>query len=228
MKVNLCNVIYISLCPLHIYHGGLTANSLNHVLDVDAPETSNNDLNNTKFLLINHSPYYDREEFIQHHCNNSGKFSVLSVNVQSLRAKYNEFTILLKHLQNQGCDFSVICIQETWLPDNYDTIDLLLDGFNLVTQGTKCSSHAGLAIFVKTHFNFTILPMYDSSDVWEGLFIELKNNFHKSVVIGNIYRPPRDVNINYQTFIKELTPILSAFEKRKAGVVLAGDFNITS
>ena len=208
------------------HHGGLTANSLNHVLDVDAPGTSNDDLNNNQFPLIIHSPYYDQEEFIQHHCNNVGKFSVLSVNIQSLRAKYNELTILLKHLQSQGFNFSIICIQETWLSDNYDTTDLLLEGFNLVTQGTKCSSHAGLAIYVKKHLNFTILPMYDSSDVWEGLFIELKNNFHKSVVIGNIYRPPRDINNNYQRFIRELTPILSAFEKRNAEVILAGDFNI--
>ena len=65
--------------------------------------------------------------------------------------------------------------------------------------------------------------MYDSSDVWEGLLIELKNNFHKSVVIGNSYRPPRDININYQIFIRELTPIPSAFEKRNAEVILAGD-----
>ena len=35
-----------------------------------------------------------------------GKFSVLSVNILSLRAKYNELTILLKHLQSQGCNFS--------------------------------------------------------------------------------------------------------------------------
>ena len=55
--------------------------------------------------------------------------------------------------------------------------------------------------------------MYDSSDVWEGLFIELKNIFHRAAVKGNNYRPPRDININYQTFIRELTPILSAFEK---------------
>ena len=34
---------------------------------------------------------------------------------------------------------------------NYDTTDLLLEGFNLVTQGAKCSSHAGLAIYVKKH-----------------------------------------------------------------------------
>ena len=128
------------------HHGGLTANSLNHVLDVDAPETSHDDLNNSQFTLIIHSPYYDQEEFIQHHSNNAGEFSVLSGNIQSLRAKYNELTILIKHLQSQGCN--IICIQETWLSNNYDTTDLSLEGFNLVTQGTKCSSHAGPAIYV--------------------------------------------------------------------------------
>ena len=43
-----------------------------------------------------------------------------------------------------------------------------------ILLGTKCSSHAGLAIYVEKHLNFTIPPMYDSSDVWESLFIELK------------------------------------------------------
>ena len=43
------------------HHGGLTANSLNHVLDVDAPETSNNDFNNNQLSLINHFLYYDKE-----------------------------------------------------------------------------------------------------------------------------------------------------------------------
>ena len=88
-----------------------------------------------------------------------------------MRAKYNGLPILLKHLQSHGCNFSIICIQETWLSDNYDTTDLVLEGFNLVTQGTKYSCHAGLAIYVKKHLNFTIPPMYDSSDIWEGLFI---------------------------------------------------------
>ena len=68
--------------------------------------------------------------------------------------------------------------------------------------------------------------MYDSSDVWEGLFIELKNNVDRSVVIGNIYSPPCNIIINNQTFIRELTPILSAIEKRNVEVILAGDFNI--
>ena len=59
-------------------------------------------------------------------------FGKLSVNIQSLKANYIELTIVLKHLQNQCCDFRIICIQYTWLPDNYDTTNLLLEGFNLV------------------------------------------------------------------------------------------------
>ena len=44
--------------------------------------------------------------------------------------------------------------------------------------------------------------------------------------MGNIYRPPRDINENYETFIEELTPTLDKLNKRKTEVVIAGDYNI--
>ena len=38
--------------------------------------------------------------------------------------------------------------------------------------------------------------------------------------------PPRDMNENYQTFIDEFTSVLYDLQKRKCGVVIAGDYNI--
>ena len=45
-------------------------------------------------------------------------------------------------------------------------------------------------------------------------------------MLGNVYRPPRDMNENYQTFIDELTPVLYDLQKRQCEVVIAGDYNI--
>ena len=44
--------------------------------------------------------------------------------------------------------------------------------------------------------------------------------------IGNIYRPPRDINENYQQCNKEFTQFLSGLQKTKGEVVRVGDVNI--
>ena len=46
------------------------------------------------------------------------------------------------------------------------------------------------------------------------------------ITIGNIYRPPRDINENYQQFNKEFTEFLSGLQQTKGEVVIVGDFNI--
>ena len=48
----------------------------------------------------------------------------------------------------------------------------------------------------------------------------------KPVIIGNVYRPPRNTNNGYQSFINEFTPILSHLDKRNSEIILAGDYNI--
>ena len=40
------------------------------------------------------------------------------------------------------------------------------------------------------------------------------------------YRPPRDVNENYQQFTEEFTRQLAKFQKSKGEVIIAGDYNI--
>ena len=46
------------------------------------------------------------------------------------------------------------------------------------------------------------------------------------LTLGNIYRPPRNVNENYEKFIEEVTPILTHLLNHKHECVLVGDFNI--
>ena len=46
------------------------------------------------------------------------------------------------------------------------------------------------------------------------------------MIIGNIYRPPRDLNENYMQFLNEFTSIISLIDKTNSDILIAGDFNI--
>lgn len=62
--------------------------------------------------------YYDEDSFLEKFSNNSN-FSIMSLNIQSLPAKFGNFSNLLGNLKNHKYTPSVICLQEVWkLPDN--------------------------------------------------------------------------------------------------------------
>ena len=47
-----------------------------------------------------------------------------------------------------------MCIQETWLTDQSDVSLFKIDGYNLISQGKKCSAHGGLAIYLNDILNY--------------------------------------------------------------------------
>ena len=58
-----------------------------------------------------------------------------------------------------------------------------------------CSSHGGLAIYVSEKFNFSNIGLNINSQIWEGQFIEIANiESNKSLILGNVYRPPNNTN----------------------------------
>ena len=106
---------------------------------------------------------------------------------------------------------------------------LHIDDYTLISQGKTCSSHGGLLIYLPKHYTYKHL-VGETSNIWEGKFIirvtDEETNMH--VTIGNIglYRPPRDVNENYQQFTEEFTRQLTKFQKSKGEVIIEGDYNI--
>ena len=188
--------------------------------------------------LLKHSPYYNDEALIQILKDKQNVFTVLSLNIQSLQSKIDILKIYLENLHQSGCEFSAICLQETWLHD-YNNISLLnIPGYNLITRYASCSTHGGVCIYLKDTLNFEILNIEDNQRVWDGLFIEVytRNNDgsgttndllnSRKLIIGNIYRPPRDSLDNYREFIDNLNLILDDFQRQRSEVIIAGDYNI--
>ena len=111
--------------------------------------------------------------------------------------------------------------------DEADLSLLQLPAYTLISQSTICSSHGGLAIYLHDTFNYTLLSIYKRSKIWEGLFIEIEGKqLSENVVIGNMYRPPRDRNEHYQSFINEIDPVLTTLGNFKCKIILTGDLDI--
>ena len=202
--------------------GCLEANSFLKVLGIDNEE-------NDEINITNPSPYYSLEQFVDYIYTLKDKFVVLSLNIQSINAKFDNFTILIDVINKQNSLIDAICLQETWLDEHDDISIFQIPNYYCISQPKHCSTHAGLVIYLNKKYNFDIIDISHKSDIWEGLFIRVSiSKCNKSMILGDIYKPPKDNNnnANIEAFINELTPKIQYLLKSKADVILCGDFNI--
>ena len=209
------------------YCGGEDLNSLLTVLNKNNEDDfSDNNISISEHIMP--TKYYNVDDAITKIISKNNDFSILSINIQSLNAKFDQLKILIHYLNDRGCEFSAVCIQKTWFSDFTDTSLYNINGYNLLSQSKICSAHGGLCIYLNTKYDYKIKPdVYKTSDIWEGRFVEIRySQSDRTFILGNLYRPPIDLNNNYQTFIDELTPVLNQFNTKNKEVVIAGDFNI--
>ena len=122
-------------------------------------------------------------------------FSVLSLNAQSLFAKFNGLQAILDLYSSQHIHFPVICIQETWITDESKLPLVSLEGYECFYVKPSSSSHGGLITYVDNEFDVYVTKKIDNSTVWEGLSLELTHSsLNNMIIVGNIYKPPRDNN----------------------------------
>ena len=89
-----------------------------------------------------------------------------------------------------------------------------------------------MPIYFKSCFSIILLCylgiIFINSEIWEAQFIKILNNRNgKTIVLGNIYRPPKcTTDEMLRHFINEIDRVLVEINKTKSVVMLAGDFNI--
>ena len=190
---------------------------------IDPPDPDEEEIH-----IMRPSHYFAIEE-LPIHLQTVGNFNILSLNTQSINAKFDAFVAFLEIAKQQNVYFHAICLQETWLSENSDLSLLQLNGFTCFSQGKQCSSHGGLITYIDTNINASVLNMEITSPIWEGLFVKIQGMENtKDIIIGNIYRPPYDNNCkeNINSFTSELDPILSSFDTSTNDLIVTRDFNI--
>ena len=222
-------VVFLIMYNLHDYHildsfGGLANNSLRTQLE---PEPTWEHDTPDEYTLPE-SVYYSPEQFSESFSTvnpNEKDMTIVSLNCQSLRSKYEQIRLFL--LSN--CDYiDILILQETWLGIHDDTSYLNIEGYNFFSQPSRISKHGGLAIYIKTNLTHKHITTVNSQSlIFESLFFEISlGKKHKKIIIGNIYRPPRDIFDNYETFTTELTDIMGSFSNNNTNIIIGGDFNI--
>jgi hypothetical protein len=209
--------------------GGVTTNSLcANIEQSNLPHDAGEAIK-----VLKHSAYFDNEPDKDDHViatlqSNKDNFSVLCSNLDSIYQKHSQIEIFTSLLEAKGCHFSAICLQECRITHNSDTTTIQLPNYTCITQGKISSEKGGLIIYLHTDFDYeTLSTIYTPSDIWEGLFIKVRGvGLSKQIILGNIYRPPRDLLSNYKSFFEDFEKILSNFTKDNSETILTGDFNI--
>ena len=83
--------------------------------------------------LIEHSEYYNDVEFRNVLHNTNSKISILSLNSQSINAKFDQLKIFLDNI-NMECPISVICIQESWTHEGIEMSQFSLLNYTMLLK----------------------------------------------------------------------------------------------
>ena len=177
--------------------------------------------------LFTQSPYISNEEALEIMSQQKNKFSLLSLNIQSLLSKHDQLQSYMYYFNHS---YSVICLQETWLSSLHDVSILKIDGYQFIHKPKSVSQHGGVGFYINDALDFTILSTVVNDDLCDSLFVEfiikLPCTYQTyKIILGNIYRPPRQSVENYSAFITSLEQTLESFENIN-NVILVGDFNI--
>ena len=178
--------------------GGVESHNLISILDIEDNEPQS----------IQHSSYYDTDSFKKLITNHNNIFSVLSLNIQSINAKFSELETFVEELHNSQYKFNVICLHECWIRDQSDTCTFQIPGYDCLAQGKSSSERGGLITYVDNLFQYEVRQSINEYELWEGQIIQVKGGcLRKEIIVGNIYRPPRTLREQTKQFINEFTSL---------------------
>ena len=158
--------------------------------------------------------------------NVNGTFSIISLNIQSLNAKFDSLVAYLSLLEENNVSFSAICLQETWLTAQQDVSIFHIPGYKLINRARSCSAHGGLIIYLKEDYTYNERQLSDNSEVWEGLFIDIDHEgLENKITLANIYRPPKnnDSNAVLTKFNDEIRTIVNQLSRENSNCIITGD-----
>ena len=188
---------------------------------------NNSPYENTSFLC----EYRSETDFLNKY-KNQHKPTVLSINVQSLQAKFNSLCTFINSMQVNNCEPDIICLQEIWKIPGSEFF--IIDGYHPIVYKSRHSNTqgGGVGIYVKKQLNFSInhdLTIFVDR-ILESIFIDISIN-SKKYTIGSMYRPGTQhptlsSSEQFSQFLELYSAIAEQFNNSSNNVFVFGDLNI--
>ena len=175
--------------------------------------------------------YLDEEKFIERY-SKSDKNVIMSLNVQSLNAKFAELSEFINTLSLNNCNPCIIALQELWALQDPDVFHL--NGYHkLVFKSRENSQGGGVGLYIANDLKFKNRPDLSIfvDKIYESIFIEISLPKCKKLIVGSVYRPNSSyINVTASEqltlFNDQMLSVLSAINDNNSTAYILGDFNL--
>ena len=153
--------------------------------------TKQTDDNPDEINLFQNFPYVSHDQFLSVTLETASDFTVLSLNCQSLNAKYNNLqcflqvcTTITPTLTSALYGYRELGLVTLMLlpPSNWIIIPAFPRAKNVQPME---------ALLSIKQYDYQIKDICPKSDIWEGLFIDVTESNDKKLTLGNVYKPPK-------------------------------------
>ena len=179
--------------------------------------------------LVKHSAYYGENKFSKLLSSKAG-MSILSGNIQSINAKFDEFSSFVDRVNTHN-PISAILLQECWIDDSaIDSLAMFnLKNYNMVYQTSRCCRHGGLLIYIHKQFKYTLIDtINEDATGWEYLCVDMSHRTPHSqkYLLCNVYRKPGEIVDEMNAFLAEFSTLLQKVKNLNKLSYICGDYNI--
>ena len=172
------------------------------------------------------STYYIYEKFESFSSNLSENFSIIHLNIRSLRKSVDKLKDFLNDIKGKFC---VFVLSETWIDDDKTDLNSFFHilNYSFIHEKRKTNHKGGgLEIYVHKTLNYKILSnLAKSTENIETFTIEIENKNYKNVLISAVYRPPRR---NESKFLEEIEQVVHNSKYSTKLFFLVDDLNRNS
>ena len=154
---------------------------------------------------------------------------MMSFNIQSISAKFNEFTDFLDSLGK--FKFDIICLQELWKMCDPNLFNI--DGYHSLIFKSRSNNKqgGGVGIFVNKQLKIKQLDEFSIfiDKVIESVLVEIELPNKKKIVVGSIYRPNSAyINLTASQQLDQFNEAINSILTNLSGkkICLFGDINL--
>lgn len=164
--------------------------------------------------------YYTDKEFNIKFTNNDD-LSILNVNCRSLKSNFQFLKEFIGSLEKH---LDIITVTETWLTENENLNEYVLNDYNFVYKNRKNKRGGGVGIFISNSLKFSAIDSMTEvvDNLFECITVELIIEKGKNILLSCIYRSPGTC---LHTFIEHFEKLFSWVKNNKS-IILCGDFNV--